>query len=221
MNLDTFMNDLDNDYRIKIKGVDLFNVNITKDLSQIQKQVFAKYFYHLRGHFGDFLWYMGSIANCKEMKDIVIKNISEEFNGSSQSHEQMYYIFAEEMGVDLSKEFADRGEAYIFAEHFNNGHLNWLVNHDADECFAAFAAYERLDNIDYAFLLEFVNSMNVSKKASVFFKVHSVVTHFQPTRTILDQIWNDNPKKIEDGFQFIYNHQIEMWKKLWLKVSHS
>jgi hypothetical protein len=111
-------------------------------------------------------------------------------------------------------EYLEESSYLDFAKEFNKGHIRWLSNHDADERFAAFAAYERLDNIDYNYLFELASNLGTSKKGLIFFKVHTVVTHFQSTEEKLLKIWSNNPQKVENAFNFIASHQINMWYKL-------
>lgn len=91
-----------------------------------------------------------------------MKNISEELNSSSKSHEQLYIEFANSVGANLEKELIDEENYLPFLQDFNRGHLKWLHAHDADERFAALSAYERLDNIDYVYLMNMVESLNIS-----------------------------------------------------------
>ena len=171
-------------------------------------------FFHARGHFHDFLWYVGNHATDKETKDIVLKNIAEELNGAAMSHEQMYFEFAKSVGADVSEEFISEETYLQFVKQFNHGHMRWLHLHDSDERFGAFAAYERLDNVDYAKLLQLVKELNVSNKVKVFFKVRSLVEHFSPTKVKLQGIWDVSSNKVKESFEFIGKHQINMWKML-------
>src|SRR6056297_3625328 len=95
---------LDFDYRQKISQNPLFDVNRTKHWTAEQKQFFCKVFYHLRGHFHDFLWLMGNYAPSLEAKNIFLNNIGEEFGESRRSHEQLYIDFAHSLNVDIPQE---------------------------------------------------------------------------------------------------------------------
>jgi hypothetical protein len=214
MDLANFINSWDICYKSSIEQIDIFKPELTSQWSEKQKQCFAKIFYHARGHFHDFLWYVGNHATDKETKDIILKNISEELNGSAKSHEQMYLEFAKSVGSDVSDEFVTEKNYIDEIKKFNHGHLEWLSNHDADERFVAFAAYERLDNIDYSYLLNLVQSLQVSGKGQIFFKVHASVEHFAPTENKLEHIWNSSDNKLKKSFEFIANHQIHMWKTI-------
>lgn len=213
-NLDSFLMEWDRDYKSKLEDIELFNLNLTPNWTKEQKIYFAKVFYHARGHFHDFLWFIGNHAKSKTVKDIVLKNISEEMNGSGLSHEQLYIDFAKCMGADIEREFVEE-ETYLDSiKEFNKGHLQWLRSHD-DECrFSAFSAYERLDNIDYHYLLKLVMTLNLPTKALLFFKVHTRVQHFGTTENELRKIWDRNPEKVKEAFQFIGRHQIKMWNDL-------
>ncbi|MDF1795034.1 MAG: hypothetical protein P1U63_00715 [Coxiellaceae bacterium] len=92
--LEEFLIAWDSDYKGKISNIDLFNPKVTTQYSQDQIKYFIKIFYHARAHFKDFLWHLGNYAPNKNIKEIVLKNIEEEFNGDYISHEQMYLDFA-------------------------------------------------------------------------------------------------------------------------------
>jgi hypothetical protein len=126
----------------------------------------------------------------------------------------MYFVFAESLGVDISNEFISEKNYIEFARTFNHEHLKWLHDHDADARLSAFAAYEKLDNLDYSNLLELVKTIGVSKPGQIFFKVHSLVEHFSPTIERLEEIWQASPQKVIDAFEFIGNHQLKMWRAL-------
>jgi hypothetical protein len=212
--LNSFLMEWDRDYKSRTENIELFNLGLTQNWTKDQKIYFAKVFYHARGHFHDFLWFIGNHATSKTVKDIVLKNIAEEMNGSARSHEQLYVDFAKCVGADLVSEFIEE-ETYLDSiKEFNKGHLYWLNSHDDESRFSAFSAYERLDNIDYKALLSLIMTLNLPPKAQLFFKVHARVQHFETTENELKKIWARNPKKIKEAFQFISRHQIKMWNDL-------
>lgn len=61
----------------------------------------------------------------------------------------MYFDFAESVGANLNEEVMTEEHYLPKIKAFNKGHLKWLHEHSNDERLCAFAAYERLDNIDY------------------------------------------------------------------------
>ena len=209
-----FLEEWDKTYKLRAKTIAMFAPELVSKWSKEQKQRFALIFYHARGHFHDFLWYMGNHATDKETKDIVLKNIAEELNSSAMSHEQMYFEFAKSLDVDVSDEFINEQHYLGYIKSFNHGHMQWLHTHDAEERLGAFAAYERLDNIDYANLLELVIALGVSKKGQVFFKVHSLVEHFAPAAEKIKAVWDKDQEKIKASFNFIGDHQIKMWQNI-------
>lgn len=214
MNLDKFLENWDHEYGEQAKEIAIFQPEATSTWSDTQKILFAKIFYHARGHFHDFLWYVGSHASDKETKDIVLKNIAEEFNGAARSHEQLYLDFAESVGADVKKSLVDTKDYMQFAQEFNYNHLEWLHNHDPEHNFAAFAAYEKLDNVDYTLLHTLVKSLNVNKRGQIFFKIHAVVEHFAPTYNKLQDIWSFSPNIVKEAFGFIKSNQLTMWRNL-------
>jgi hypothetical protein len=135
------------DYRQSASSVELFAPEKIKALSLTQRAFLAKAFYHVRGHFHDFLWFIGN-RSTPAVKRLILENLEEEFGGD-RSHEEFYYDFAASLGVDLDDEVVDQTTHLPFVREYNYQHMRWLRTHDADARFAAFAAYERLDNPDY------------------------------------------------------------------------
>lgn len=208
-----FLKDWDKKYLEEVSKIPLFDQSQTKNWSEKQKKHFVKTFYHARGHFHDFLWYMGSHAPNLCAKEIILKNMSEEFGKDKRSHEQLYLSFAKSMEVDLSGEIA-RGETYLrFLRDFNEGHLEWLSRHDWMSGFCAFSAYERLDNIDYKYLLNLVKKFKINVDL-LFFSVHTQVKHFEATLDLIVSTYQINQNKVKNAYDFIATHQINMWKKL-------
>ncbi|MGB4191802.1 MAG: iron-containing redox enzyme family protein [Rickettsiales bacterium] len=214
MKLDDFLKDWDKEYNKQVLAIPLFNSELTSQWNSKQKTMFAHVFYHARGHFHDFLWYVGSHADDKETKDIVLKNISEEFNGSAKSHEQLYIDFASSIGADTRNSLIDDSYYMPFAKEFNYNHMKWLHEHSNDHRFSALSAYEKLDNIDYNNLLNLVKSINVERKGQIFFKIHSIVEHFAPTYSKLNTIWETSEDTVKDSFNFIGDNQLKMWNNL-------
>lgn len=201
-------------YTAAVSKIPIFNKTLTSQWTQKQKEKFVKVFYHARGHFHDFLWYLGNHASDKRTKDIILQNIKEEFNSSAASHEQMYFDFAKNLNVSIEDEFAEQISYLPFLKEFDKGHLRWLKNHDEDCRFAAFSAYEKLDNIDYVNLLNLAQSIGAVRKGITFFKIHAQAKHFDTTEEYLNQIWEKNSEAVKKAFTFIGDHQIDMWQKL-------
>ena len=216
--LKDFLEEWDCSYLKKTNQIPLFKYSLTEKWSGRQKMLFAKLFYHSRGHFHDFLWFLGSNAPDKETKEIVLQNIAEEFNGSAASHEQMYIDFAESLGVTLMEEFVDQKHYLPFIRDFNKGHIRWMLNKSSDAHFSAFAAYERLDNVDYENLLKLAESLKASRRGLIFFKVHMRAKHFSAAEMKLQRLWEANEDSVKEAFFFIANHQLEMWQSLSDKV---
>ncbi len=204
----------DNNYKNSIEKISLFDPKKTAQWSSAQREYFVKTFYHVRGHFHSFLWFMGNIAPDKEAKHVIVQNIMEEFGENGFSHERLYYEFAKSLSVDLSNEITKHQYYLPFIQEFNKGHLEWLQNHDWTGCLSAFSAYERLDNVDYVSLLALAKGLGTSRLGLTFFQVHVHVKHFDNTLNLLSDMWKAKPEKVKDGFNFIQNHQLNMWKKL-------
>ncbi len=210
-----FLYTLDSNYQKYLRAIPLFNPQETSHWNNQQKKYFAATFYHLRGHFINFLWYIANFCADEHIKSLILNNIIEELGIKQRSsHEFLYERFAKECGVNIHDEIINETHYLPFAKAFNKMHLQWLSLHDNEERLAAFSAYERLDNLDYPRLTELALSFNLSEQALVFFKVHSHVSHFDSTMELLLPIWQKNPDKLINAFQFIYNHQYQMWHSL-------
>ncbi len=210
MNLADFLKQWDESNSRFHKQIELFDPDKTKQLIRQQQRYFAEVFYHVRAHFGDFLWVLGTRAPDKRSKQLILENYAEEFGGDGPSHERLYLDFAQELGADVT-----RADSYLpFMQDYNATHVNFLRTHDWETCMIAFSAYERLDNLDYKDLERVIKSFGLSGKALTFFQVHKHVQHFQMVSRDLQAYWDKDSKKVEYGFTFIGDHQNWMWKNL-------
>ena len=208
-----YLDNWDKNYRAAVEKLPVFNnPKVVAEWPLARKKFFVKLLYHARGHFSDFLWYMGNVAPSKKEKDLVLHNFSEEFGGHAPSHEQLYFYFAKELGV--SPEILMSDDFYLgFLKEFNKGHLDWLRSNGWEGCLAAYSAYERLDNLDYKNLLTIAQNMKLTTKGLVFFKVHYEAEHFDVTESAINAIWETHKPQVIASFDFIANHQIAMWTK--------
>jgi hypothetical protein len=216
--LQQFLEEWDKNYRDAVKDIPMFKPELTKNWTDNQKIYFAKTFYHVRGHFHDFLWYLGTHTADAKVKAIILENIAEEFGGIGYSHEQLYYNFAKSVGADLNNEIIKEENYLPFIRKFNQGHLEWLQSHNLESRLAAFSAYERLDNIDYVILRDLAKSLNVKGKGLIFFNVHAKAGHFDRVSSYLVMVWNIDCNSVKKAFSFIGAHQLQMWETLSNKI---
>src|SRR3989344_2924778 len=106
--LNQFLENWDLVQREEHGRIPLFNPSLTKTLTSSEKSHFVKVFYHLRGHFHDFLWFIANHAPNAEAKQTILDNINEELGGNKKSHEQLYFDFANSLGVDLMDEVVNQ-----------------------------------------------------------------------------------------------------------------
>ena len=212
--LESYLQSWDAAYNEESVKIPLFNPSNRTQLTSAQKQLFAKAFYHARGHFYRFLWMVGSFAETEDEKRVVIDNIMEEFGGRHRSHERLYFDFAESLGVDVVAEIQSETAYAPFLVAFNKAHIDWLLSHDWNHKWAAFSAYERLDNIDYENLYRIASAMNLGEKELRFFDVHRHVKHFDGASVSLLKMWEISPDSVKSGFEFIGQHQLKMWRNL-------
>lgn len=209
-----FIEASDDAYRDKLSKIPLFNRTLEQQFNSEQQSAFVKVFYHIRGHCNDFFWLIGNTAPNATGKKIILDNTSEEFGGNGFSHEQLYSRFAKALGVDIDAEIVSEDYNLQFVRDFNKGHIRWLLKQDWNTKISAFAAYERLDNIDYPALLELASNFNLTEHELTFFKVHIQVKHYDAMKDLLAEIWPVEKEKIIAGFNFIYQHQLMMWQAL-------
>jgi Iron-containing redox enzyme len=213
--LKSFMEQWDDDYSERLNKIDLFKPFLTKNWNHEQKKLFVKLLYHQRGHFGNILWFMGNYAPDAKSKEIILDNIREEFGKHAPSHEKLYMDFAKSMGVDLTCEFLDEEFYQPFLKEYNHGHLRWLRDHAWDHRLAAFAALERLDNLDYVGLRNIATSLGAAKTDLVFFNVHIHVQHYDAVeKSLLKELWGREPVLVQEAFSFISHYQVDIWNKI-------
>jgi Iron-containing redox enzyme len=201
------------EYQAKASSMTLFQPNFAKNLTPEQKQKFVLSFYHIRGKFYKFLWYLGSLAPNKEYKQVVIDNLWEEF-GQTISHEQWYYKFADEFGVDCKQGILEERHNSQWIANYNEEHVRFILTRPFEQVWAIFGAYESLDNIDYNNLYELAQNLGSTKPGLVFFEIHRRAGHFETVSPLLQQIWDKDPQAVMTGFEFIFQHQLQMWERL-------
>lgn len=210
-----FLESWDIDYAEKVKAIPLFDADKTAQWSLQQKTHFVKVLYHCRGHFHELLWFLACYAPDKNFKRIVIENILDELGTDGFSHEELYSFSAKAVGVDVKKEYIDHETYLPFCKEFNRGHLQWLNEHDWDGKVAAFAALERLDNIDYVKGKALAESIGLKGKELTFFNVHIHVDHFGSVlKSSMLDVWKRNALAVKEAFSFISKHQVKMWSDL-------
>ncbi len=215
----SFLMEWDDYYRDQVQRISIFDYTKTSQWTIQQKAHFIKVFYHCRGHFHELLWFIASYAPDKSAKDIIIANIVDEIGENGLSHEKLFGITAEAVGVDITKEYINHETYLPFAKAFNKGHLQWLNDHNWDGKMSAFAALERLDNVDYVKGKELAESLGLKGKELTFFNVHIHVDHFGDVlRGALVDVWDRDPSIVKEAFYFIADHQIKMWNDLSTEV---
>jgi|GEM_PF-1003678 len=213
--LHKFLENWDKDYQKKISTIDIFNASLTKQWSKEQCQFFVKVLYHIRGHFDSFLWYMGNFAPDYKAKQMILKNVHDEFGMNGLSHEQLYFQFAQSFDVDLTYELLEETTYLSFAKEYIKNQLLWLRKNDWDHRLAAFAAIERLDNVDYLNLRNIAESIGATGKALTFFNVHIKADHFEGILVdAFQELWEKQPFIANKVFNFIRDFQTSMWKNL-------
>jgi hypothetical protein len=208
----SFISELETQYKQDLATVELFKPATKLTLEQQQK--FAKVFYHIRGHFDRFLFILGAFAPSKKYKDVVLQNLKGEFSEDLESHEQLYINFCNSLGVDIIEEIVSEENYLPFAKRFNFDIQKYLLQNNYTFKWAAFSAYERLDNVDYNGLYNLAKSFGIDNDALIFFDVHRQAEHFEITEDLLLECWEGSPEDVKQAFKFILSHQLEMWRNL-------
>ena len=214
--MESFLAEWEQHYKSETTKIPLFTdaaINLTDE----QRRLFVRLFYHARGHFHHFLWIMASMAPSPNFREVVLRNITDELGGtdpSHLSHEQLFFGFAEALGVDVSEEMKTKKNYMPFLGEFNEGHTQALLNSNWDAKWAIFAAYELLDNTDYENLYALATRLGVTGDALTFFDVHRNGDHFTDTFRLLQMIWNKDEQTVRRGFDFIGKHQLAMWQEM-------
>jgi hypothetical protein len=211
--LNEFISTWEQSYKQEQAQIPLFQPETGKNLSTEQKQKFVKQFYHIRGHFYEMLWFLGSLAPSFEYKKVVLQNITEEFGGK-KSHENLYWDFATELGVDIQSEILSQTNNLKYIQDFDFSHKNWVITQKWEAVWGALSAYEKLDSVDYRKLLILASELNISEKGLHFFVIHAQAQHFETTENLLQKCWDSDSEAVIAGFEFIKEAQMKVWKGL-------
>jgi Iron-containing redox enzyme len=211
--LQEFTNRATLDYQNKVKNLQLFQPEFAQNLTLEQKQKLILTFYHIRGHFYKFLWFMGSTAPNKEYKKVIMGNITEEF-GSVKSHEQWFFEFAKEFGVDCNSEILHETHNHDWVKEYNNGHIEYILSNNWDKTWSLFSMYEMLDNTDYSNLYYLASNIGSTKKGLVFFEIHRNASHYDNCNDLLQKVWDKNPDDVVEACNFVLDYQCKMWERL-------
>ncbi len=211
--LDQFVQNWKIEYQSQAQNFKLFQPD-TINWNVENKAKFAKLFYHIRGHYYQYLWYLGSTAPTPDYKKVILENVIEEFGQGSVSHDQLYMRFAKDCGVDIIPEILSEASNVEFIRKFNHNFLNLTLIKPWEVVWATFSAYEMLDKVDYNNLVNLVQGWELSNQGMTFFKIHAIATHYETTEELLQKIWDKNPQAVKDEFQFILENQLGMWKRL-------
>ena len=212
--LSSFIDGQNSQYQNAVDKLPLFDPQRVANFDLKTKQSFVRIFYHIRGHFHHFLWFMLNFAPNQKEKEIILDNIREEAGGNKLSHEALYHIFAKQFDVDVMDEYVNKTHCLPFVNQFNHQHIAWLSQHDWPHQLSAFAAYEKLDNIDYHKLYQLAMALGAEGQSLIFFKIHTQVQHFESTLDSLNEVWLQNSNIVKDAFSFIYQNQLTVWQNL-------
>jgi pyrroloquinoline quinone (PQQ) biosynthesis protein C len=219
--LNSFISEWEEEYTKQINKILLFNSKT--ELNSSQKESFVRYFYHIRGHFNQLLFVF---ADClpKEVKGesvrkSILENLEAELGNLAgfDTHNNYYYNFAKSVCIrDLAVTEEIEEISYLnWIKDYNKEHKRFCYANSYSAVFGAMYAYEFLDNIDYNILYSFVSDKYVNADLK-FFEVHKGASHAEMVEKDLSPLLiNQNDlESIQQGFQFIGSHQLQMWQNL-------
>ncbi len=215
--LTDYISTWETDYQSRQANIPLLKPEQAKGLTPTQRKYFAELFWHVRGHFAEFLWVLGSKAPDRKSKLVVVDNIADEFGARAEnhtSHEVLYNRFAASLGSNTAEYPIGDINYPVFLLEYNRDHLRFLLKNSWDVCAAAFSAYERLDNFDYGAVEEIGKMWGLDKKALEFYEVHRGGHHFREVSEDLMGTWKRDSAAVKKGFEFIGDHQLGMWNNL-------
>jgi hypothetical protein len=205
----------------------MFDIALTAQFTRKQQQRFFIKFDPLRRYFPGLLGMLISMAPDQESKQVLLGNLAEEAGISEDgqslvSHDDLYAISAQAVGVDILAEVAAGRTKSAYADEFNEKFLAWIISQrarygpkkDWRRIWAAFCAYELLDNVDYPAFLKMAQSFALTGTALKFFEIHCVVGHYGQGRKLLQKIWTKHPEDVRAGFAFIKKLQLTAFKAL-------
>jgi pyrroloquinoline quinone (PQQ) biosynthesis protein C len=214
MTLEEYLAAWDEQYLIAVRSIPLFDRDVTQQWTLDQRQYFVKLFFHLRGHFGEVLWALGTATPDADFKEIILENIRDEFGGKGKSHEQLFQELASSLGCDLSTEYVDNKYYLPFARLYNQSQLQAIAAQDWNQSLIGFAAGEHLDSVDYAGLRGIFESFGLNSNQLAFFRAHTHSDHF--SGAVIDKLralWDRDMGTVQRAFDQVRQFQISMWRE--------
>lgn len=229
LTLDAFVDDWTEGYRREQQTLQMFNPKITAQFTYQSQCRFFSIFDELRWHFTGLLGYLAGMAPNKAYRDVLHRNWCEENGAGTRakawSHDELYRISAAAVGLDL---FQDRSERWVkkaqrpYTKEFNERFFGWTlwqvdsygITVGWRRIWAAYCAYELLDNIDYPAFLEMAKSFGLKGEALRFFEIHIHVQHYDQGRKLLEALWSKRRSDVEAGFAFIKCLQLSAFRGL-------
>ncbi|ELR97577.1 iron-containing redox enzyme family protein [Gloeocapsa sp. PCC 73106] len=213
--LENFLNEWDKTYLNSLKNIPIFNSKTTQNWTEDQQRLFIKLLYHVRSHFGEFLWHLGNFAPNVQMKEMILENIRDEWGKDGPSHEQIYLNLAHQMGVDLTYECVEQENYLPFLREYNQSQIRALIEHDWQHKLVGFAVGERLDKTDYECLRDIFRNFGLTETQLVFFNKHIASDHFEGAIAMaLQEIWLSDSKLVINVFKKVGAFQTLMWQNL-------
>jgi len=215
--LDTFLRQWEQEYQTQLDTIPLLDPQQANALSPQQRKYFAELFWHVRGHFAEFLFLLANLATNRNKRLMIVDNIADELGARADghtAHDVLYNRFSKALGADTERYILASSPYPQFLRDYNQTHLKFFLDEPWDVCDAAFSSYEYLDNADYGAVEKVGKAWGLSRKELEFFEVHRKSDHFGEVSEDLSEIWVQDNKTVQRGFDFIGNHQLKMWREL-------
>ncbi len=214
------------EYVLQQRAIPLFKPELTARFTLAQQRAFIVIFDELRRHFTGLLGHLAELAPQQSYKRVLRENWIEE-NGVGgapglKSHDHWYRLSARALGINILKERLGGCAKRPYTEKFNRRFFQWIIRQIViygwargwQRIWAAYCAYELLDNVDYPAFLKMAESFGLTGKALKFFEIHCAVEHYGQGRKLLEAIWHRHPEDVRAGFAFIKQLQLTAFKAL-------
>jgi len=213
--LEQFLSEWDRQYLVALSRIDLFQPEITSSWTLVQQQRLVQLFFHVRGGFAGILLELGNAAPDAHYKNIILKNLHDEFGGHGPSHRELFLRLGRAVGADLSREQVEKRYNIPVIQQYNDVQVRSIVERGWTLSLIGFIAGERLDYIDYNALKQVFESFGVRGPDLDFFSEHMQAGHFDGTLAeSLQQECDKNPATVSMVFNAALQFQLDMWRNL-------
>src|SRR5262249_92764 len=125
--LEQFLSEWDRQYLDALSRIDLFQPGITSSWTRVQQQRLVQLFFHIRGGFSGILLELGNAAPDAHSKNIILKNLHDEFGDTGPTHRELFLRLGRAVGADLSREHVEKRYNTPFVQQYNDVQVRSIV----------------------------------------------------------------------------------------------